>query len=82
MPRHVGNPFPGTKIGLLDNETNEIYYENGREGELLVSSNTVFDRYIGRDDATAESFLEGENGQKWFKTGDQAVKSEENDGSV
>ena len=70
LPRHVGFPFPGTEIGLYDHEANEVYHENGREGELLVRSNTVFDRYIGREEATSEAFLHTPNGEKWFKTGD------------
>jgi malonyl-CoA/methylmalonyl-CoA synthetase len=36
-------------------------------GELLVRSDQVFDRYLHRPDATAESFVDG-----WFRTGDVA----------
>ena len=82
IPRHVGFPFPGTEIGFYDSETNEVHNEAGRESELLIKSDQVFDRYVGRPEATAEAFLVGENGDNWFRTGDQAVRSEEQDGAV
>ena len=35
----------------------------------------MFDRYLNRPDATSESFLTDQSGQRWFKTGDCATKT-------
>lgn len=60
VPGHVGWPFPGVEVRLEDS------------GGLLVCSAQMFDRYLNRPDATAESF-DGE----WFRTGDVAVETDQ-----
>ena len=46
------------------------------QGELLVSSTSMFDRYLHKPEATAKEFYaHPETGEKWFMTGDCAQKS-------
>jgi malonyl-CoA/methylmalonyl-CoA synthetase len=66
VPGHVGWPFPGVDVRIVDEEGAEV--PDGSPGELLVRGPQVFDRYLNRPDATDESF-DGE----WFRTGDVAV---------
>lgn len=58
VPGHVGFPFPGVEVSQT------------AEGELLVRSTQVFNRYLNRPEATAESFRDG-----WFCTGDIAEET-------
>ena len=78
-PGYVGLPFPGTTVSLLDHDTNQIHNSFDKEGEILVQSKTLFDRYLNNPKATEESFFTDSQGKKWFKTGDCAVlKSDKN----
>ena len=65
VPGHVGWPFPGVEVRIVDESGHEV--ADGEVGELLVRGTQVFDRYLNRSDATAESFIDG-----WFRTGDVA----------
>ncbi|WP_186760738.1 long-chain fatty acid--CoA ligase [Arthrobacter alpinus] len=49
----VGAPLPGNAVKIAD------------DGEILVKGVCVMKGYFGRDDLTAESFVDG-----WFRTGD------------
>ena len=64
VPGHVGWPFPGVEV--------RIESEDDQPGELLIRSEQVFDRYLGRPEATADSF-DGD----WFRTGDVAIETDE-----
>ena len=64
VPGHVGWPFPGVEV--------RIESDGDQPGELLVRSEQVFDRYLDRPEATAESF-DGE----WFRTGDVAIETDD-----
>ena len=45
------------------------------QGELLIRSTSMFDRYLNKPEATAkEFFTDPTTGLKWFKTGDCAVR--------
>ena len=57
----VGRPMPGTLVRLLDADG------PAREGELLVHSDTLLRRKLGRN---AQSPLIELDGQSWLKTGD------------
>jgi acyl-CoA synthetase (AMP-forming)/AMP-acid ligase II len=57
----VGRPMPGTLVRLLDVDG------PAQEGELLVHSDTLLKRKIGRN---AQSPLIEMDGQTWLKTGD------------
>jgi len=68
VPGHVGWPFPGVEVRIV-NEAG-IVVVDGDVGELLVRGTQVFNRYLNRPDATAESFIDG-----WFRTGDVAQQT-------
>lgn len=70
VPGHVGWPFPGVEVRIVDESGHDV--ADGEPGELLVRGAQVFDRYLGRPDATAESFVDG-----WFRTGDVACRTDE-----
>ena len=67
VPGHVGWPFPDVEV-RIDSPDGGVT----EPGELLVRGPQVFDRYLGRPEATAESFDGG-----WFRTGDVALESPE-----
>ena len=79
----VGWPLPSVQVRLVDTETNEVIHlgeeldKDGkeREGEIQLRGPTVFAEYWRNAKATAEEFVEGEDGGgKWFKTGDIATR--------
>ncbi|MBX2821062.1 MAG: acyl-CoA synthetase [Rhodothermaceae bacterium] len=65
-PGHVGVPFPGVQVRLVNEEGLDV--QVGQPGEILIKSPTVFKEYWGKPEATDKAFVEG-----WFKTGDTAV---------
>ena len=65
VPGHVGWPFPGVEVRIVDESGRDVI--DGEVGELLVRGAQVFDRYLNRPEATADSFVDG-----WFRTGDVA----------
>jgi malonyl-CoA/methylmalonyl-CoA synthetase len=79
----VGWPLPTVEARLVDSDTNEVIKEGEdiapdgrqREGEIQLRGPTIFKEYFRNPKATAEEFVEAEDGQgKWFKTGDVAVR--------
>ena len=68
VPGHVGKPFPGVEVALLDSD-GKMHSKSDREGELLVRSLTNFSGYLDDAEATKEAYLDG----GWFKTGDCAL---------
>ena len=65
-PGHVGIPFPGVQLRLVDEAGTEV--SAGQPGEIQIKSPTVFKEYWRKQEATQEAFADG-----WFKTGDSAV---------
>lgn len=63
-PIFVGLPVPGTRIKICDFETGEVL-PVGEEGEIVVSTPSLFKGYWGRDETNADVFRHG-----WFHTGD------------
>jgi fatty acid CoA ligase FadD36 len=63
-PGWVGVPINGVETRLIVDDDSGI-------GELQIRGTTMFDRYLNRPEATAESF-DGD----WFRTGDAAVIDE------
>lgn len=81
----VGWPLPFVEARLVDTETGAIIpvgEEKGgdgkdREGEIQLRGPTVFKEYWRNAKATAEEFVEGDDGKgRWFKTGDVATRRE------
>ncbi len=52
---------------------------DGNVGELLVSGPNVFSGYWKRPDATAEAFVGGDDGTRWYRSGDLATYDAAND---
>lgn len=79
----VGWPLPSVEARLVESETGQVI-ELGeelaadgklREGEIQLRGPTIFTEYFCNPKATAEEFVEGEDGKgKWFKTGDVATR--------
>ena len=66
-PGHVGQPFNGVQIRLVDQDYTEV--PRGSPGEILIKGPSVFDEYWNKPEATKSAFTE----DGWFKTGDTAV---------
>lgn len=67
--RHIGHPWPGAKAALLDLDDNKTLISDQDplpmpdfQGELLVQTPAMFDRYLNRPDATSETFLIDQRG--------------------
>ncbi|SOY49190.1 Long-chain-fatty-acid--CoA ligase LcfA [Cupriavidus taiwanensis] len=63
-PVFVGLPVPGTRIKICDFDTGAVL-PIGEEGEIVVSTPSLFKGYWGRPEVDAEVFRDG-----WFRTGD------------
>lgn len=61
----VGKPTFDTKVKIVDLENSEKEVEPGDQGEILISSPSVFKGYMDKPEATANSLVNG-----WFHTGD------------
>ena len=79
----VGWPLPSVEARLVDVETNEVIpvgeevTSDGqeREGEIQLRGPTIFKEYWRNEKATAEEFVDAEDGRgRWFKTGDIATR--------
>ena len=79
----VGWPLPDVEVRLIETDTGTTICEgeehdtNGkeREGEIHIRGPTVFSEYWRNPAATASEFVDlGDEGGKWFRTGDVAVR--------
>ncbi|KAL9627368.1 MAG: hypothetical protein Q9204_006616 [Flavoplaca sp. TL-2023a] len=76
----VGWPLPSVEARLVDTETGQIIPEPtssdpSHSGEIQLRGPTIFKEYWRNPGATAEEFIESEDGKgKWFKTGDVASR--------
>jgi malonyl-CoA/methylmalonyl-CoA synthetase len=66
-PGHVGTPFPGVEVRLVDEAGAPV--ADGEPGRIEVRGPGVFAGYWRRPEATREVFT----ADGWFKTGDVAV---------
>ena len=64
---HVGLPFEGVELKLVDGELKTV--PEGEPGEILIKGPSVFQEYWNKPVATLEAFTK----DGWFKTGDMAV---------
>ncbi|MDR0468213.1 MAG: long-chain-fatty-acid--CoA ligase [Campylobacteraceae bacterium] len=62
-PLSVGPALPGYDIKIVDEEMVEL--KTGEIGEIIVKGDCVMQGYFEKDDATAETLING-----WIKTGD------------
>ncbi len=66
LPGHVGQPFPGVELRLVDESGVEV--APGTPGEIEIRGPSVFREYWNKPGATASALRDG-----WFRTGDVAV---------
>ena len=64
---HVGLPFKGVQIKLVDQDLNEV--PQGSSGQILIKGPSVFEEYWNKPEETKKAFTE----DGWFITGDVAV---------
>lgn len=72
----LGRPLPNTRAYVMDRDGHE--QPVGIPGELLISGAGVARGYVGRDDLTAERFVEAP--RRSYRTGDRARRLE--DGTI
>jgi long-subunit acyl-CoA synthetase (AMP-forming) len=66
--------MPGVEAALRSLETGEIISHTSYEqGELLLKSPAIFDRYLNKPDSTAKKLI----GDGWYATGDVASRNSE-----
>ena len=79
----VGWPLPLVEARLVDTETGAVVQlgeekdaeGKDREGEIQLRGPTVFKEYWRNEKATAEEFVDDDDGKgRWFKTGDVATR--------
>ncbi len=68
----IGQPFPATRVRLLDREDPTRDAPPGEPGELAVAGPQVMQGYWNRPEAAAAAFIE-RDGIRWLRTGDVAV---------
>lgn len=68
-PGSVGLPLDGMRTRLVAEDGSPVPHDGETIGSLQVSTPTIFDGYLNRPDATAESF----EPDGWYRTGDAAV---------
>lgn len=69
-PGHVGIPFPGVRLRIVDDEGNVV--DPGTPGHLQVAGSSVFKSYFNRPLETAKAFTP----DGYFKTGDEGIEDE------
>jgi long-chain acyl-CoA synthetase len=68
----IGLPLPGTRIVITDREDPHTIMPQGEDGEICVEGPQVMLGYWGRDEATAETIMDGR-----LHTGDVGYMDEE-----
>ena len=61
----IGKPIMGVDLRLCDDDLRDV--PAGQIGEIVTRSETVMSGYLGQDDLTARSIVDG-----WFRAGDLA----------
>ncbi|WP_445166565.1 acyl-CoA synthetase [Mycolicibacterium sp. Dal123E01] len=68
-PGWVGLPLTGVQTKLVHEDGSVVGHDGETVGSLHIKAPTLFDGYLNRPDATAESF----DPDGWYRTGDAAV---------
>ena len=76
---NVGRPLPGCRITAVDPDTGEEL-PPGKQGELLIDSDTVMNGYYDMPEADGQVWKPGPEGKRWIWTKDVGYLEE--DGSV
>ena len=64
----VGRPIFGTEIEIWDDECNKL--PMGHIGEIVITGETMMNRYLPDDTVQETGIYIDENGKKWVRTGD------------
>lgn len=67
-PYPIGFACSGDRCKVVDEKGCEV--PSGEEGELYVTGGSVMQGYWNLPERTANAFAPGEDGAKWYKTGD------------
>lgn len=68
-PGTVGVPIDGVELKIINPETGDPV--TGTEpGELFISSDFIFKKYVNNPEETAHNRVVDENGKPWIRTGD------------
>jgi long-chain acyl-CoA synthetase len=62
-PGSIGTPIEGVEMKIVDDDGNEV--DQGEVGEIVIKGHNVMNGYWNRDEATAETIVDG-----WLHTGD------------
>jgi long-chain acyl-CoA synthetase len=62
-PGSIGTPIKGVEMKVVDDDGNEV--AQGEVGEIVIKGHNVMNGYWKREDATAETIVDG-----WLHTGD------------
>ena len=71
-PGSIGLPLPGTEIIIVDREDHTKVMPQGEPGEICVRGPQVMKGYYGREEATAETLIDG-----MLRTGDVGYLDED-----
>ncbi len=69
----IGLPLPSTEVRVVDPDNPTVDRAPGEAGELIVRGPQVFSGYWKKPDETSAVFVpaaEGDEGGRWFRTGD------------
>jgi long-chain acyl-CoA synthetase len=69
-PGSIGTPVKGVEMKVVDDDGQEI--QQGEVGEIVIRGHNVMKGYWNREDATAETIVDG-----WLHTGDMATVDED-----
>ncbi len=64
----VGRPVYGVEVEIWDEECRKVH--TGKIGEIVISGETMMNRYLPDDMIQETGIYTDENGKKWIKTGD------------
>lgn len=74
----IGRLLSTFEARLVDTETGQDVTSASQPGELWVRGPSVMKGYYKNPDSTKGTFAEDEKGgERWFKTGDSAIRDEE-----
>ncbi|AQL41593.1 long-chain fatty acid--CoA ligase [Halorientalis sp. IM1011] len=74
IKKRQGLGYLGTDVRVVDEDGEEVPWDDGTIGEVVVRGNQVMDRYWNKPEATEEAFTDRIEG--YYHTGDLAVVDE------